>query len=322
VGYRYTSVRDSPTSSLVWTPERENLHLYQAFVQDEIMLVPDHWRLVMGSKFVHNDLTGMELEPSARVLWTPGPAATVWAAVSNATRTPSLFEHDSQLNVAVIPSSTGPPVWVQLFGNPHLLEENLVAYELGYRFQPVRSLSVDVATFYNIYHDLSTYVSNAPAFELSPQPHILVSSTFQNAGTARSYGLEVSARWQVLPAWRLMGSYTGLKMHVRLDPTAEDESPQQQGQLRSYLDLPRHIEINAAVMYVDRITVTPTVSPVRIPSYVRLDLGASWRPVESLDVGVWVQNLLQSRHLEFPSVQSPLQVEVPRSALVRLQWRF
>jgi iron complex outermembrane receptor protein len=322
MGYRYTSVRDTSSATLIWTPERENLNLYQAFLQDEITLIPDHWRLVLGSKLEHNSLTGLEVEPSGRVLWTPTLTTTIWGAVSDSTRTPALFEHGSQLNVAVIPSSSGPPVWVQLLGNPEVEEEQLRAYELGYRFQPSHRWSFDMAAFYNSYRDLLTYIGNEPGFEFYPQPHILISSTIQNVGKAQTYGVEVSAQWQVLPDWRLIGSYSGLRMHTQPHLAAEGESPQHQAQLRSYLDLPRHIEINAAAMYVDAITVVPTAAPVRIASYVRVDLGASWHPVEALEVAVWGQNLLQSRHPEFPSVQTPLQIEIPRSALVRITWHF
>ncbi len=322
-GYRYTTVRDTPTSSLVWTPETFSMQLSQMFLQDEITLVPGRWHVLLGSKLEHNNLTGLEVEPSARLLWTPNATQTVWAAISSATTTPSLFERTSQLNAAVIQPPSGPPVWVELLGNPRIDVQNLLAYELGYRIEPGPSLAFDVASYYNIYRDVPTYISNGPVFEVNPAPaHVLVSSTFQNADRGDTYGLEISAQWQVLPYWRLTGSYTGLRMHTRPDSTLEGDSPQQQGQLRSYLDLPRHIEINAAASYVDCITVIPTVTPVRIPSYVRVDLGATWHPSGTFEIGVWGRNLLQSRHAEFVSDQTPLQVEIPRSILVRATWHF
>jgi iron complex outermembrane receptor protein len=324
LGYRHTTVRNAPTSSLVWRPETVGQRLFQTFVQDEITLVPERWRLMLGSKLEHNDLTGLEVEPSARLLWTPVEGDTLWAAFSRATRTPSLFDRSSQLTAAVFQPSSGPPVWVQLLGNPHADEEKLLAYELGYRFQPVRTLSFDVAGFYNVYHDLLTSVNNEPVYEVSPSPaHILVSSTTQNAERAQTYGVEISAQWQALPCWRIAGSYTSLRIHTWPDdPSTQDASPRQQSQLRSYLDLPGHVEVNGAVAYVDPITVIPTVAPVGIPAYLRFDLGASWRPSDALEVGLWGQNLLRSRHLEFPSAQTPLQIEIPRSVQAHLTWRF
>jgi iron complex outermembrane receptor protein len=321
-GYRYTSIRMPPNPVITWIPEHDYLSLFQTFAQDEITLVPARLRVVLGSKFERNDLTGLEIEPNARLLWTPERGGTVWGAVSRATRTPSLFEHGSQVYFGVFPTGFGPPVWVALRGNEHVDVETVLAYELGYRFQPVRSLSVDIAGYYNVYHDLLSYVDEPPVFATTPAPHVVVASHPENLESMHTCGIEISAQWQVLPGWRLRGSYTGF--HSRSWPfeTAEDDSPLHQGQLHSYIDLPRHFEVNASASYVDAITVTPTETPVRIPSYVRFDVGVGWRPNETFELGLWGQNLLQARHAEFPSVQTPQVVEIPRSVLARINWRF
>jgi iron complex outermembrane recepter protein len=323
LGYRYTKIEETPTSTLVWTPETSHLPLYQTFVQDEISLIPERWRLVLGTKLEHNSLTGLETEPSARLIWTTGATGTIWAGVSRATRTPALFERDSDLNVAAFQAPGSPPVWVKLLGNSHVDAEKLLAYELGYRIQPLDSLSIDVSAFYNVYHDLIDYTANAPVFQFDPAPpHILISSTENNADNAQTYGVEVSAQWRVQANWRLVASYSGLRMHVRPDATLEGSSPCNQAQLRSYWDLPGHFEINAAAMYVDAISFVPTTTRVHIPSYVRADLGVSWHPSDAWQVGIWGENLLDARHVEFASVQTPLQVEIPRSVLARAVWQF
>jgi len=322
-GYRYTSTEQTQGTTLVWIPNRENLQLYHAFLQDEITLVPDHWRLILGTKFEHNDLTGLEAEPTARVAWNANPSNTVWAAVSDSTRTPSLYEHNGFNTVAIIPSSTGPDTRVQLQGNSDEDEEQLRAFELGYRFTPSAAFSLDVTGFYNEYRDLLAYINNPVAFvELPPPAHVLVSSTYQNVGRAQTYGAEIEAQWTPTAGWRLVTSYSGLRMHVRPDAAQDTGSPQHQAQLRTYVTLPRQIELNGALMYVDRLTVTPSVSPVNVPAYVRLDLGASWRPVGTLELGVWGQNLLQPRHFEFPSVQNAQETDIPRNFLARATWRF
>lgn len=89
-----------------------------------------------------------------------------------------------------------------------------------------------------------------------------------------------------------------------------------------YLDLPRHLELNAAAYYVGAISPPSGQNRVEIPSYVRLDLGVVWHPVSSLEFGVWGQNLLHRRHAEFASVQSSLLTEVPRGIMVRMTWRY
>jgi outer membrane receptor protein involved in Fe transport len=55
---------------------------------------------------------------------------------------------------------------------------------------------------------------------------------------------------------------------------------------------------------------------------VRFDVGASWRPGESLEIGIWGQNLVDDRHVEFSSLFTPLRTEVPRTVLAKLSWSF
>jgi outer membrane receptor protein involved in Fe transport len=128
-------------------------------------------------------------------------------------------------------------------------------------------------------------------------------------------------QWQVLPYWKLTASYTGLTIHAWPDPD-QGASPRQQSQLRSYLDLPHHVANNAAVMYVDSMNEVPAATPVRVPSYLRLDLGATWRLSDTLELAVGGQNLLRPQHVEFAGVQTPLLVEIPRTVQVRATWRF
>lgn len=67
------------------------------------MLVQDRLWLTLGSKFEQNNYSDFEMQPSARLLWTPHPEHTLWAAVSRAVRTPSRNEHDATILGNVIP---------------------------------------------------------------------------------------------------------------------------------------------------------------------------------------------------------------------------
>jgi outer membrane receptor protein involved in Fe transport len=111
-------------------------------------------------------------------------------------------------------------------------------------------------------------------------------------------------------------------MRLAPDPSAELDSPQHQVQLRSYLDLPQHLELNGALYFVDNIRPQSAATRVPVSSYIRLDLGLGWRPTKSLEIGVWGQNLLNDRHPEFTSLQSTLRTEIPRSVVGRVSWRF
>jgi iron complex outermembrane receptor protein len=323
-GYRDSEIKNTPSFNLTWTPEIHQVRLFNLFAQDEITLVPDRWHLTLGSKVEHNNLIGWELDPGGRLLWTPTRSQTLWAAVSRATRTPSLFEQSSRLNVTAFQPSPGSPVvLVSFFGNPNLDAEKVIAYELGYRIEPNPRLSFDLACFYNRYRDLDAVTPGPPSFETSPDPpHVLLPSVWQNALSAENYGTELSVHWQVTRPWRLSGGYTWLHMHVHPNPALNGESPGQQAQIHSYLDLSSRWELNGSAYYVGTVAPPVGAGHVDIPSYIRLDVGVVWRPTPPLEIGLWGQNLTDPRHAEFANRNSAVLTQVPRSFLIRITKRF
>jgi iron complex outermembrane recepter protein len=135
-------------------PHHEGDNLYSAFVQDQIAVVHDKLWLTVGSKFEHNIFTGWESEPGARLLWTPTPGQTLWAAVSRAVRTPSRIDEDLHLTGLAAPT---PTVFLCICDNRQFLSETLLGYEAGYRKLVTSRLCVDIAAFHNRYNDLTNY---------------------------------------------------------------------------------------------------------------------------------------------------------------------
>jgi iron complex outermembrane recepter protein len=322
-GYRYQAIDDTPSFELTWLPQTQHIRLFNIFAQDDIKVVPDRLHLTLGSKFEDNSLVQWEVEPNGRLLWTPTENQTVWASVSRATRTPSLFELDALFNAAAFqPAPASPPALVSVYGAQNNVAEVLLAYEVGYRVAPMKNLSFDITGFYNVYDDLLVEVANPTVFQTSPSPpHLLISSTYDNAGSGDTYGVELSGQWRVVENWRLTASYSWLG--TRLTPASDfPQSPLQQFQIRSYLDLPYHLELNGAAFVVGRSTGPLATGFEEIPSYVRADLGLIWHPLKWLEVGIWGQNLLQSEHIEFSSQQTPALTQVPRSVLAKVTARF
>ena len=323
LGYHYTTANYPPSFYLYWTPPEQHSQLYSAFVQDEITLSPKLLTVTAGSKFEHNDFTGFEIQPSVRLLWTPTDNQTVWAAISRAVRTPSRYESGARVNYSVssIPSppNATPFGLVSLFGNPNAESENLIAYELGYRIEPTKRLSFDLAGFYNQYDKLLRFVTNSSYVQ---GPFTVFPQTIENAGSAETFGCELSSQWKVTDNWRLLAGYSWL--HVNLNPNAPafQGNPQNQFQLRSYLDLPWNMELNAAGYYVDHQVAANGLGMTTIPAYFRLDLGLIWHPTKTLEIGVWGQNLTESRHAEFPNLNSSVQTEIPRGINGRIIWTF
>jgi iron complex outermembrane receptor protein len=331
LGYRSIRDRNDSSFSVSLQPNQLTLNHFSAFVQDEISLVDNRLRLTFGSKFEHNDFTGFEVQPNARLLWTLTPNQSVWTAVSRAVRTPALTEEGLRLNSAVIPPATpvNPtpfPAVVAVFGSHQFQSEDLLAYELGYRVQVTTSLSADIATFYNNYSNLRTAEPGAPFIEGSPAPtNIVIPFVAANKMSGGTYGVELFADWRIVPKWRLVGSYSYLQMNIQknsdsLDPTNDSpngSSPRHQWYLRSSIDLPKHFEHDTTLRFVDHL------SSLDIPSYYSLDAHLGWRPVSPVEFSIGGQNLLDNQHLEFiPDFINTAPTVVKRTVYGSMTFRF
>lgn len=292
-------------SLFAFLPAREILTRYGLFVQDEIALVPEQLRLMLGTKVSYNDYTGFEYQPSGRLAWTPDERQTVWAAVSRAVRTPSRIDRDFYLFL----TPTLP-----LVAGGDFQSETVLAYELGWRLQPDTDLSLSVSGFYNDYDDLRSAEPGPPPFGIP--------ITFGNGVQGETYGVELAAIYQLTDAWRLRGGYTFLKKHLRLKPgsrdlndaSAESNDPQNQLAIQSLLQLPGQVQLDGVVRYVDALP------DPRVPSYISLDLRLAWNPIAQLELSLVGQNLLDERHAEFIPT-SPAPREIERSVYGRIVWR-
>jgi iron complex outermembrane receptor protein len=331
LGYRSIRDRNDPSFSVSLQPNQLTLNHFSAFVQDEISLVDNRLRLTFGSKFEHNDFTGFEVQPNARLLWTLTPNQSVWTAVSRAVRTPALTEEGLRLNQAVVPPAapgnpTPFPAVITVFGSHQFQSEDLLAYELGYRVQATSSLSADIATFYNNYSNLRTAEPGAPFLEGTPVPtDIVVPFVAGNKMGGGTYGVELFADWRVVPKWRLVGSYSYLQMNIQknansLDPTNDSpngSSPRHQWYVRSSIDLPKHFEHDTTLRFVDHL------ASLNIPSYYSLDAHLGWRPIPQVEFSIGGQNLLDNQHLEFiPDFINTAPTEVKRTVYGSMTFKF
>lgn len=117
-----------PTWAFV--PRDRSTDFYSAFVQDEIEAADQKLWLTFGSKFEHNVYTGLEIQPTVRLLWTPAVRQSWWAAITRAVRTPSRLEADVQVTQFATFLGT-VPAFVRLTGTPDFRSERLVGYEAG-----------------------------------------------------------------------------------------------------------------------------------------------------------------------------------------------
>jgi iron complex outermembrane recepter protein len=320
-------LRDNIRNSLFATfaPTRRDDYLLSGFVQDDMTLVPDRLHFIAGTKLEQNSYSGFEIEPSARLLYTPNEQNTIWAAVSRAVRTPSRWEQDSRLIFATVPTQAGIPGRIDTFGNSSFDSEKLLALETGYRVKPTQTFSVDATAFFNYYNDLRGGANGAPIFMPAPAPHLLIPVGLNNGIFGETYGAEIAATWKVTPIWRLTGSYSWLDVQLHHDAGVantmetifEGTSPRNQAQLHSYVDITKNIEFNAAVYYVDDLRTG------HIPAYTRVDAGITWRPKDNLSFTVAAQNLFSSQHTEFNSgLFFTAPTKIPRTYYASMTYQF
>ena len=328
-GFRYSHDRIlNPTSYLVLSPTSQDNYLFSSFLQDNIALVPERVHLILGSKFEVNSYTGFEVQPNARLIWTPSRQHTVWAAVSRAVRTPSRGEE----SLSLYQVSPIPGVLTHLNGNDDLQAEELIAYESGYRVEPSSALSLDLAAYYNRYRKLSIFkTGTVPELSTPFPPLIAIPLNLGNFGRAETCGVELAADYKALPWWRLRGAYTYLRfLSTEMDPGAifgnvKGENPKHQVSLRSSMDLPKHVELDLWLRYVSSLNFLDSVSAQYVPvgSYLTLDARVAWKPWKQVEISLVGQNLLQESHREFLSQQINTQAtQVGRGMYGKVDWHF
>lgn len=299
-------VRNTPTQAFI--PADQTIRLGGIFAQDEIELTPDSLRLTLGAKFEHNDYSGSDFQPSARLAWLATPAQTLWAAVSRAVRTPSRLDRDYFQPPA-------PPYLVA--GGPEFSSEELWAYEAGWRGQPMANVTASVALFYHDYDDLRSLEPS------SPMPLY-----FGNGVKGRTQGAEFSFEHRIHERWRWSGGYTWLDQRLRLKAGSRDlnqaqgeiSDPEHQFQVRVGFDPSERVQVDLALRRVDTVPTFAGGMWGTVPAYTELDARVAWWVTPDLEIALVGHNLLHASHAEAGAVAS--RREIQRSVFGRATWRY
>jgi iron complex outermembrane receptor protein len=323
LGYRTTSDSLVLDESTFVSPKSRTESLYTAFLQDDITLVPKLLQLTLGAKLERHDYTGLEVQPSVRMLWTPAEGRTLWAGASRAVSTPPRFYRDGRISTSAFQPPASPVVEVAIVPNSDLPSQKLDAYEVGLRVEPLQSVSVELATFYNLYERMYVPIQGVPIFEPTPVPHILVPLQWQAVGDYTSYGAELVVNYRPIDQWRLTGTYSWLHLRGLPFKSFDNSSPAHQVGLQSFTTLTPKLELNTSLKWVSAVdSVLGDASTTRVPAYVRLDAGLVFHASASTEVGLWGQNLTDAEHGEINSLDASGVTEVPRSVLFRVIKRF
>ena len=179
-------------SGLTFLPVHRTDDLYTGFFQDEISLLAppliDRGNEIAAHQFCHLR-TGAE-RPAAP--WSASERQSVWLAFTHAVRTPSDAEENFALSGYITTTSSGVPYFARFNPNPAFAPEQLNGSELGYRLLIGKKVYVDIATFFNHYHNLfSEDFAGATFLEDTPPPRI---SCFPLNSATTSAGIPKAAR--------------------------------------------------------------------------------------------------------------------------------
>ncbi len=285
-------------TGLMFVPPDRTDQFYTFFLQDQITLVKNRLSLLAGPRFIKTNYTGLLVEPTVRLLYTPSPTQTLWAGFTQAVRTPADVERDFFLASFIGTAPDGLPRFARFNANRHFQSERMNGYELGYRRLLKSKLYVDVAAFFNQYRNLlSEDLLSLDSIETNPAPtHHLISAQFGNGLTATTEGGEIAPQWQATKFWRLSGSYSFLEMHVKTAPGSLDfgsapgvqgASPQHQVSIQSNLDLPKSVTVDFQVRYVSKLPA------LMVPAYWTGDANVGYNLTKQLRLSLVGQNLFQ-----------------------------
>jgi iron complex outermembrane receptor protein len=323
-------------------PAKQVDSIYSGFVQYELPIVRDKLTLTAGTKLEHNNFSGFDWQPSVRLLWTPTPHQTFWAAVTRAVRTPSRLDQDVQFNIfdefyTPPPTGTGPPqapipLYFQIDGDPTLKAEQLIGSEVGYRTQASARLYIDFTAFYNSYGNLQGYGPIGLSESIMgnpPEPYLFFVLPYANVIVGHTVGTEIAPDWKITPWWQVRGSYSFLHMSLRDKEGFTDtgnilssylgSSPSSQVAFQSLFNLPKRFELDETYRF------TSALPAQAVGSYSTADVRLGWhvsvRDAGMLDFSVLGQNLLEPSHVEFGGDPGPL-VGIKRSVYGKITWKM
>jgi iron complex outermembrane receptor protein len=212
-------------------------------------------------------------------------------------------------------------------GNRDFHAEQLLAYELGYRWQVAPSVALDLASFYNHYTGLESLEVGTP-FVNNATGQTIIPVIDRNLTDGRSGGVEALVTYSPLTYWRLSLTYSYIDMSLDahgLDLNRgrfeEGSTPRNQAGVRSYLDLPFGLELDVQFRALSRLRSLPSiVTGEGLDGYEELDVRLGWQLNPRTRLSLDGQNLLHGNHIEFgaPGQRSAIR----RSVYGKVSWEF
>jgi iron complex outermembrane receptor protein len=319
-GVRYIRGAAETQGVLGFTSPTRTDQLYSAFVQDELALVPDRLSLTVGTKIEHNDYSGFEWQPSARLAWTASSSTALSVSIARAVRTPSRVEHDFTTGSLI---SQAQPLFLRLDPNPAFRSEELTAFEGSVVTMPHPKVLSTLALFRNRHdHVLSGEVGAIFVETDGDGSRLVLPIVFGNGLRGRSYGVEITNDVRPTSWWRTSVNYSWLRMEMARRPGSVDTaqiarneggSPRHQLQLATTLHLPKRVRVDWFLRAVSGLPV------FNLKGYTTSNATIDWGVTTRASLYVQGRNLHQASHPEFTDGANGT-FQIQRAFVVGLRW--
>lgn len=343
-GAGYRESKDILTDSDIARAQRRELtvRVSQAFLQEEYQAT-DTFKILAGLKLENNTFSDFEVQPSLKMDWEVTGNFDLWSSVSKAVRTPSRFSNGLNVDIPnlLLPpnsplNSTAVTTVVSLRGVEGIEPEELIAYELGARWQASDALEIDVALFWNDYDKLTgTQVSFPdvcyPLADCSLNNFTRADLQSNNAVTGRTIGGEINVHWQATDSLSFDANYSIVDYKIEapyeeggfLAELSEVQNPRHIANLRTHYQLSDAMAISAWLRHTDKLAGLEELPTFSIPSYTEFDLNLSYAFSKSFEARITAANLLDNQHLENASELGDVEATlVPRMLRLDLVWRL
>ena len=226
--------------------EGQSTTIWGIGVQDSVTL--GQFYVSGGIRYDGNSQFGDAVSPRGSIAWlSKNQRWKVRAAGGSGFRSPTVGE-----------------LYYPFYGNPNLKPERSVSWEVGAEAYVARGGRVEVTYFWNDLKDLIVY--DFASFQT------------ENIGSARTQGVEIGYRQQILEQFAIQATYTYLDAVDRTDDRPLLRRPRNRAALTVLWQPLPPLSIEARGLYVGSRPDSDPVAFVDVtdPSYFRVDLFASW----------------------------------------------